>query len=416
MARKAKDPKAPKEIIRSTRTSLKFSNTHRTNDLHVFIKEYRNVVEYFVDYFWSLGEKAKILSLPPEEVTSLVSTWMTSGAIQSAAKQASGIVRGTRKKQKRRLAQIIKFNSLGMFKKARKLQKTYDEAKVTKPNIKEVCPELDSRFISIDMYNKTSFDGWVTLTCLGNKLKIILPFKKTKHFNKMLGRGKLKNGARISKKSITFNFSLPPIPKKVEGVVVGLDKGATDVYFMSDHQKSCKDIHGWDLDNIIKKMSRQKKGSRAFAKSQEHRKNYIHWCLNQIDLSNIKTLNIEKLKNMRKDKRTSKYLSRWTYTIIDDKLLDLALEHGVHVKELNPVYTSQRCSKCGWTCKANRKGKKFVCIACGFTCDADYNASLNLSFDLPEISKVEQLKHKNKNGFYWNVLGKEPIVPSVQEA
>ena len=118
---------------------------------------------------------------------------------------------------------------------------------------------------------------------------------------------------------------------------------------------------------------------------------------------------------MRKGKRVSKYLSRWTYTIIDSKTKDLALEHGVHVKELSPVYTSQRCSKCGWTCKANRKGKKFVC-KCGFTADADYNASLNISFDLPEITKAEQLKHKNRKGFYWNVLGKESIVPSVQEA
>jgi transposase len=83
---------------------------------------------------------------------------------------------------------------------------------------------------------------------------------------------------------------------------------------------------------------------------------------------------------------------------------------------MSPVYTSQRCSKCGWTCKSNRKGKKFVCIKCESVFDADYNASLNISFDLPEISKAEQLKHNNRKGFYWNVLGKEPIVPSVQKA
>jgi len=106
---------------------------------------------------------------------------------------------------------------------------------------------------------------------------------------------------------------------------------------------------------------------------------------------------------MRKGKRVNKYLSRFTYTIIDEKIKNLALEHGVLVKELSPVYTSQRCSRCGWTCKANRKGKSFICGKCGNTLDADKNASLNISFDLPEISKVEQLRHNNRKGFYWNV-------------
>jgi len=48
--------------------------------------------------------------------------------------------------------------------------------------------------------------------------------------------------------------------------------------------------------------------------------------------------------------------------------------------------------------------------------DADHNASLNISFVLPEISKEEWLLHKNKNGFYWNVIGQEPIVPVVRKA
>jgi len=403
------------EYIRSSCTSLKFSNTNKIDELHTFIDEYKRVLELFIDYLWELGENSTIPRLLPKEITSSVGTWMTARAVQACAKQSSGIVRGTRTKQKRRLAQIKKFNEQKMFKKARKLQKIHDETKNTKPKINEVCPELDSRFVKLDLENETSFDGWITLTCLGNNFKITLPFKKTKHFTKMLKKGKIKQGVRISKTSVTFNFALLITTPKTQGITVGLDKGVKNVYSLSDKQESTDDIHGWNLDKIIKKMSRQTKGSRAFDKSQKHRKNYIHWCLNQIDFSNIKTLNSEKIINMRKGKRTSKYLSRWTYTIIDNKLKDLALEHGVHVKELSPVYTSQRCSKCGWTCKTNRKGKKFVC-KCGFAADADYNASLNISFDLPEISKAEQLMHLNRKGFYWNALGKEPIVLSVQAA
>ena len=395
--------KKKEEFIRSSSTSLKFSNTNKITNISLFISEYRKTLEFFVDYLWSLGETTKIPSLLPKTETSKVNNWLSARAIQAASKQASGIVRGTRTKQKKILKQIEKFNSLGQFKKARKLKKSYDKNKISKPEVNNVCPELDSRFVKINLENNTSFDGWITLYCLGNKLEVIVPFKKTKHFNKMMEKGIIKKGIRLSKKSITFNFAIKIPKKKENGNTVGLDKGIKEVYSMSDNQVSYCDIHDWNLDKIIVKMNKKQKGSKAYGKCQKHRKNYINWCLNQIDFADIKTLNIEKIKDMRKGKRVNKYLSRFTYTIIDEKIKNLALEHGVHVKGLSPVYTSQRCSRCGWTCKANRKGKSFVCGKCGNTLDADKNASLNISFDLPEISKVEQLRHNNRKGFYWNV-------------
>ena len=52
---------------------------------------------------------------------------------------------------------------------------------------------------------------------------------------------------------------------------------------------------------------------------------------------------------------------------IFDKLESIALDAGVQIKKINPTYTSQRCSSCGWTRKSNRKGKQFKCGQCGFT-------------------------------------------------
>lgn len=51
---------------------------------------------------------------------------------------------------------------------------------------------------------------------------------------------------------------------------------------------------------------------------------------------------------------------------------------GVLIK-IAPQYTSQKCSKCGYVCKDNRKSQaNFKCMACGFECNADYNAALNI--------------------------------------
>jgi hypothetical protein len=100
-----------------------------------------------------------------------VDTWLSARMQQAAGKQASGIVRGTRKKQAKRLFIINKLNKAGEFKKARKLQKVYDEAKVSKPDIKLVNPELDSRVIlcgsegtTKDKYTKDS-KGNVVVRC-----------------------------------------------------------------------------------------------------------------------------------------------------------------------------------------------------------------------------------------------------------
>ena len=50
----------------------------------------------------------------------------------------------------------------------------------------------------------------------------------------------------------------------------------------------------------------------------------------------------------------------------------------IEVKYVDPRYTSQKCSACGFTDKNNRHKHKFVCIHCGHTCDADLNAAVNI--------------------------------------
>ena len=78
------------------------------------------------------------------------------------------------------------------------------------------------------------------------------------------------------------------------------------------------------------------------------------------------------------------------------------------------TYTSQGCSKCCCERKTNRKGKLFKCVSCSFECNSDVNASLNISFDLPFIGKVERLTRKNLKVFYLYEKGKEPIVYSTE--
>jgi len=395
-------------MIRSTQTTLKFSNKQKRRQLNEFIKEYKTVTSTFIDLLW---EEIKIPKLIPKELTSKINTWLSARAVQCSAKQASGIIRGSRKKQEQRKYVINEFNELKMFKKARKLQRIYEKNLVSKPNLKDVNPELDSRFIKIDLENDTSFDGWLTIKQIGNKQKLILPFKKTYHFNEMLSKGNIKGGVRINKKDVTFMFEIEGVENKETGNTLGIDIGKTNVISCSNNHISKPNKHNHDLNSILNIMSRKKKGSKGFSRCKDHRTNYINWSINQLNLNNTKQVNLENIKHIRKGRKNSRMLSHWTYTTIFDKLVSRCEEQGVLVLRISPTYTSQRCSKCGWVRKSNRKQKQFKCDKCSFECDSDLNASVNLSLNLKAISKKKRLLQKNRTGFYWNEVRQEYIVP-----
>jgi len=419
MARSKKDKYS---LIRSSKLSLKFTNPGKRDLIDLFTEEYWRVTALFVDPLWTLGEDAEIQRLFSKNFTDQVSTqtWLSARAVQAAAKQASGIVRGTREKQKRREFVYAKLLAEGKTKQAQKLKKVIDKTKMSKPDLKNMNPQLDSRFVKIDWESETSFDAYVNLTCLGtppgwdHSLKIVFPIKLTKHFNEMKSRGEIRPGLRLNSNSVTCVFSIPKPEPVSQGTTVGVDIGYKKVFSSSDGVQSQEDVHGWTLPKIIAEMNHKKKGSKAFARAQAHRTNYINWSLNQLNLRGVKTLKIEAIKNLRLGVRTSKSMRSWTYTEIFGKLGRLCEDTGVQIIKVPPAFTSQRCSCCGWVQKANRKGEMFKCKKCGFAANADLNASRNISLNLTPLGEGWR-SLDNRRGFYWAEIGQEHVVPDTQE-
>lgn len=356
-------------MIRSSKVSLKFSNSGKKDELAKFLDEYRRIVRLFIDILW---EKDNIPCLLSKDYTRKIETWMTARAVQCAGKQASSIVRGTKKKHAQRVWRLKQLENDG--KDFRKLKIVLDKEKLSKPNIDKISAELDERFVKMDLSNETSFDGWITLGCLGS-LKIILPFKKHSHFNKLFISGVMKKGVRVREKDVTFMFDIEK-ETKIDGKVLGIDVGISNSIATSEGFLSKSDCHNHTLTSILKKISVRKKGSNGFRRATSHRKNFINWSVNQLNLNEIKEVRRENIKNLRRGKKSSRFLSHWAYADIFDKLDRFCEEQGVLVTKVNPAYTSQICSKCGILGK--RSGKSFVC-SCGYENDSDLNASLNLS-------------------------------------
>ena len=88
------------------------------------------------------------------------------------------------------------------------------------------------------------------------------------------------------------------------------------------------------------------------------------------------------------------FLKNWSYFDLQQKIKYKAEEQGMEVVFINPQYTSQRCSKCGYIDSENRKTQEnFLCVKCGYKANADYNASQNIAIDgIEEIIKSAQSK------------------------
>lgn len=96
------------------------------------------------------------------------------------------------------------------------------------------------------------------------------------------------------------------------------------------------------------------------------------------------TIQMEDLTGVTTD---NKFLKGWTFYDLQSKIEYKATEKGIKVQYINPRYTSQRCSKCGFIHFDNRPDQPtFKCQSCGFEANADYNASQNIA--IKDIDRI----------------------------
>ena len=341
-------------MIRSSTLTVKFANADKRRRFADFIDEFRRVFKIVLDDLWTWN---RISSLIDHKKFSHVDTTLSCRMMQVVLKQASAVVRGTRTSA----SHLHKIPS--------------------KPTVGDVCPELDYRFLKKDWSNKTSFDCFLTLgSLLKDRVPIVVPLKKTNHFNRVSSRGTMTNGCRLSKTGVTFMFETD-VPLRETGSTLGVDVGITDVWSDSvgNRSQDHKHPHGWTLSKIMSRLSSRKKGSKNFKQTQSLRDNFIGWSLNRLNLDGVKELKIEDIKHMRRGKVCDRFRSHWTYPKIFCKLESKAEENGVRLSKVDPRNTSRTCSSCGAVDVLSRKGKRFQCVACGHTQDADSNAAQNIS-------------------------------------
>jgi ssDNA-binding Zn-finger/Zn-ribbon topoisomerase 1 len=427
-------------IRKSSHYFQRDSNVSKIETLESFLLEYRKHLRDIIDYLWNanfiwhskdkLGNiKERILDIKNDlldcpifiSTTFLTNSKLSQRALKCAATQACSIIKGAIKHRSKLL--YVRNKLISENKDISKIDSLLKEANISKPIINSQTPaELNSICAT---YKETSshFNGFIQLMSLGKSFgKLRLPIKYTKHSNKLKDKrnGELMASFLIYNQKCDFRWAIPKPILKENGRIVGADPGQTTVLTLSDGQSTQVDCHGHDLKIICNKLSRKKKGSLAFSKAQEHRKNYINWSINRLNFDSIREVRIESNKNIRRGKKTSRSLEHYTYTLTNRKMETLLEDIGVRLSFNKSFYRSQRCCECSFVYNLNRKGKEFCCKNCGFKSDADLNAAINNEVNLFDLSKLYPLDNKI-SGFFWkesgvyNLEGKEFTVPSMKE-
>ncbi len=89
-----------------------------------------------------------------------------------------------------------------------------------------------------------------------------------------------------------------------------------------------------------------------------------------------------RVNRMVKNRRLSKSISDAAWSEFFSKLFAKAEEAGRTILAINPAYTSQTCSDCGYRKTGEEKllldNRVFECPSCGLHIDRDFNAALNI--------------------------------------
>lgn len=271
----------------------------------------------------------------------------------------------------------------------------------------------------------------IAITSFGRK-RIILPIKQDNafvRFKDIEAEGYIFNSLLLLKrdgKHIIQAVMQKDFPNpKIKPNTIGIDIGSANLCALSVRNfdgRTIKQLYfGRDVAVMQHKISNRRsklqskadKGSskaiKALRKLKRYQSNFVNtrsWQIasNVVDLA-VKynaNINIENLKYLRtgrkignsKGKQVNGLISRIPYAKFFHALGCIALRKGVKVNRVNPRHTSQKCSRCGHTEKANRITQAlFVCKHCCFTCNADRNASLNIA--TPVLERTDLVSTTN---------------------
>jgi putative transposase len=218
---------------------------------------------------------------------------------------------------------------------------------------------------------------------------------------------------------ISFATPAPGFQREPTGAVVGLDMGIAATVTTSNgaHLRMPRVLSPGETQRkrrLQRQLSRQQKGSnrrartklclaRLAAKEVDRRRDWIEQTTTHLvrtcDFIAVEDLAVKNMvrsakgtvdrpgRNVRQKAGLNRSIHGQSWSLFRQRLADKALHatdldgapRHVELMAVNPAYTSQRCSDCGYTAAENRESQAiFRCRSCAHAANADVNAARNI--------------------------------------
>ena len=354
------------KIIRSSKCYFnKWLTQSKMSELKSILQEYARICNYFVEkYENEIPTKKKFDLLHAEQIQTCISetnTFLTARLVKQAFSEAYGAIQSAK-------------SNAGNRKDKKYFRPTFNGKKMV---LSECSQEHGIAEVT------QLFDYNITLKCLrtdkGRGYKISIPLKKHAQFNKWNNLGRIAKSVTITDKYVTFSFEVETGEKKTEGNMLGFDFGMKRLGTLSNGE-----IIGEYIEELLYKLQRKKRCSKAYYRKKEEIREYINKEIKEVNFKDKQLIVVEKLKNMKYKMKERGRLSKnirsvfynLSYRQVLSRIQMLCEENRVTFRSVLPFNTSIECSKCGHIEKGNRLSQEsFVCQKCGYSDNADVNAS-----------------------------------------
>jgi hypothetical protein len=353
-----------------THLKLNAANASKLAALDAVAEEYRRVVQVFVDGLIDAQthEPNKYADYPQFPGV-LSERWL-----RCAWQQACGIV-----------------------------QSWYSNERTNRPVLHNLCIQANANVVVLEPSQTPTFDYWLRISTLDKGYPVRVPIKLYGNAQDILKQYEtLCNGVTLNKWDgqwyATFVVERHNRKAKTKQVI-GNDIGLKAVLTTSEGHRYGE--FGTAVQQRIAKTDakrqRQQKLNACLRKKglptvdlHDHRaeafvRNGIGQALNQMldELPKGAAVALEKLnvKDMRfKSHQGNRLLKVHQLGFIRDRLKFKLDERGIRYCSVQPAYSSQQCSRCGFTFSLNRRTQAgFKCLWCGYQNHADVNAALNIA-------------------------------------
>ena len=295
----------------------------------------------------------------------------------------------------------------------------------TKATLPELCKStvmLMDGIIANVQTGENSFDYWLKISTLTKGKPILIPLKSNPYFESR--SGELANFVQVQVKNNTVKFTLQKKVQPEKSVfsvkdnkILGADFGMVNMFADSEGGLYGTEYYSWlgkidiqlmELQKELQKRRIPLKTNKRYGALQlcirEHSKNEMNRLLNRLALK-TDLLVLEKLDFRGKglSKTLNRLLTRYGRSTLNAKLSALQEEYRLTHSFVNPAYTSQECSGCGFVSKNNRSSQNlFSCKFCGKKIHADNNAAKNI-------------KERFLNDNYWLYVKRDKIRHNLDE-